>query len=107
MSVSSPFQPKKGANQKVTAAVGAAFITIGPGNKSLRIINAGAVLGYFRTYKNSDGAEVATAADTPIAVSGAAGSVLVIEKPGDHDSVSYLADSTTTVLHFQPGEGGT
>lgn len=32
------------------------------------------------------------------------GAVLVIEKPLDHDSVAYLADSTTTLMHFQPGE---
>lgn len=45
-----------------------------------------------------------TTAETPVAVSGGAGSVLVIEKPLDHDSIAYLADSTTTVMHFQPGE---
>ncbi len=106
MSVKSPFQPKRGANQKVTASTTAAAIPIGFGNKSLRVLNAGSVVGYFRTYNSVDGPEVATAADTPVAASGTAGSVIVIEKPQDHDSVSYLADSTTTVMHFQPGEGG-
>lgn len=106
MTVASAFQPKKGANQKVTANVGAAAITVGLGNKSLRVINAGANVTFFRTYRASDGAETCTAGDTPVAVSGAAGSVLVIEKPQDHDSVSYLAETGATVMHFQPGEGG-
>lgn len=106
MSVESPFQPMQGANKKVTATTTSANVTIGAGQKSLRIINAGAVLGYFRTYRASEGAQTATAADTPIAVSGAAGSVLVIEKPEMHDTIAHLSDATTTVLHFQPGEGG-
>lgn len=107
MTIASAFQPKKGANQKVTANTVAAAITIGVGNKSIRVINAGANVTYFRTYRAADGAETATNADTPVAVSGAAGSVLVIEKPQDHDSVSYLAETGATVMHFQPGEGGT
>lgn len=106
MSTESPFMPKKGANQKVTSSTTAAAITCGGGNKSLRIINAGAQVIYFRTYRASEGAETATSADTPVAVSGAAGSVLVIEKPQDHDTISYVADSATPIAHFQPGEGG-
>lgn len=106
MSVTSPFQPKKGGNNKVTATTTSASITVGAGQKSLRVINAGVIVGYFRTYKASDGAETASSADTPVAVSGAAGSVLIIEKPQDHDSIAYIADSVTTVMHFQVGEGG-
>lgn len=105
MSAESPFQPKKGGNQKVTATTTSASITIGAGQKSLRVCNAGAQVGYFRTYKTSDGAEAATVADTPVLPSSAASSTLVIEKPQDHDAVAYIADSSTTVLHFQPGEG--
>lgn len=106
MSVYSPFQPKKGGNQKVSATTSSAAITIGGGNKSLRIINAGTNVIYFRTYRAADGAEACTNADTPVAVSGAAGSVLVIEKPAIHDTVSYLAETGATAVHFTPGEGG-
>lgn len=106
MTVPSPFQPARGKNQKVTATTTSQNITIGADNKSLRVINAGAQVIYFRTYKNSDGAQTATNADTPVAVSGAAGSVLIIEKPQLHDTLAYLADSATAVCHFQPGEGG-
>jgi len=106
MTVQSAFQPTRGANQKVTATTTSQTIGIGKGNKSLRIINAGTVVGYFRTYQAGVDAAAATNADTPIAVSGAAGSVLVIEKPEAHDTVAYISDSATTVMHFQPGEGG-
>ena len=105
MSSESPFQPARGKNQKVTAGVASAIITCGAGNHALRVVNQGAVLGYFVTFKAADEpGKVCTTNETPVAVSGGAGSVLVIEKPLDHDSVAYLADSTTTILHFQPGE---
>lgn len=106
MSAESPFSPARGKNQKVTATTTSQLITIGAGNHSIRVINAGAVVGYFVTYKASDETRVCTVNETPIAVAGAAGSVIVIEKPLDHDTIAYLADTVTAVLHFQPGEGG-
>ena len=106
MSITSPFQPRKGANQKVTASTTSAVITIGAGSKSVRAMNAGGQVVYFRTFRAADGVEVATSADTPVATSGAAGSVLIIEKPQDHDSIAYVADSATPTINFQPGEGG-
>lgn len=110
MTVQSPFQPKRGANKKVTASTTSATTAIGAGQKSLRILNSGAVVGYFRTYDSTDAADAAiacTSGDCPVGPAGAASSTLTIEKPERHDSVAYLADSSTTVLHFQVGEGGT
>ena len=107
MTVQSPFQPKRGSNQKVTATTSNQVITIGQGSKSLRILNAGAVVTYFVTYKAADETRVCTVADTPVGPAGAASSTLTIEKPEHHDTVAYLADTTTSVMHFQPGEGGT
>lgn len=106
MSVQSAFQPKRGGNKKVTASTTSATVAFGAGEKSLRILNAGSVVGYFRTFAASEGAATCTNADTPVGPGTSASSVLVIEKPEWHDSVAYLADSTTTVMHFQPGEGG-
>jgi hypothetical protein len=106
MSANTPFKPKRGANNKVTATTTSQTITVGAGERSVRIINAGTIVGYFVCYKASDGARVATSADTPIAVAGAAGSVLVIEKSLDDDTIAFIADSTTTIMHFQVGEGG-
>lgn len=106
MTVASPFQPKRGGNFKQSATTTSQVITIGAGSKSLRVLNAGSVVGYFRTYRASDETPVCTNAEMPIGPAGAASSTVIIEKPQDHDSVCFLADSTTTVLHFQPGEGG-
>jgi hypothetical protein len=106
MSADTPFKPKRGANNKVTATTTSQTITVGAGERSVRVINAGNVVGYFVCYKASDGARVATNTETPIAVAGAAGSVLVIEKSLDDDTIAFIADSTTTIIHFQVGEGG-
>lgn len=109
MSVASPFQPLRGGNKKVTASTTSATVNVGKGAKSLRVLNAGSVVGYFRTFDSTDTADAAvacTTAETPVGPAGAASSTLVIEKPERHDGVAYLADSTTTVMHFQPGEGG-
>jgi hypothetical protein len=109
MTVESPFQPMRGANKKVTATTTSQVVAFGAGQKSLRVLNAGAVVVYFRTFNSTDTIEAAKActnAETPVGPAGAASSTLTIEKPQDHDSVSYLADSTTSVVHFQPGEGG-
>jgi hypothetical protein len=105
MTVYSAFQPKRGANQKVTATITSQTITIGAGNKTIRALNTGTVVAYFVTYKASDETRVATVADTPIGPSGAASSVTFIEKPQDHDTLAYIADSATAVVNFQPGEG--
>ena len=110
MSVSSPFQPSKGKNQRVTATTSSATAAFGKGQKSLRVLNASAVVIYFRTFDSTDTQEAAKActnAECPVGPAGAASSTLVIEKPENHDSVAYLADSGTgNVVHFQPGEGG-
>jgi len=105
MSAESPFQPKRGGNQKVTATTTSQTITIGAGNRSLRVLNSGTVVGYFVTYQAGVDTRACTNAETPVGPAGAASSTVVIEKPVDHDTVAYLADSTTTVMHFQPGEG--
>lgn len=108
MTVASAFQPSRGRNQKVTAGTTSASVVIGQGEKSLRVANASTVVVYFRTFNAArDGAVTATSADTPVLPASAASSTLVVEKPQDHDSVAYIADSGTgNTVHFQPGEGG-
>jgi hypothetical protein len=106
MTVASPFQPKRGGNSKQTATTTSQSITLGAGCKSLRVLNAGAVVGYFRTYQAGVEAPTCTNAEMPVGPAGAASSTVIIEKPQEHDTVCFLADSTTTVMHFQPGEGG-
>ena len=106
MTVASAFQPKRGGNSKQLATTTSQAVTIGAGCKSLRVLNAGTVVGYFRTYRAADETPACTNAETPVGPAGAASSTVIIEKPQEHDTVCFLADSTTTVLHFQPGEGG-
>lgn len=110
MTVASPFRPARGKNQKQTATTTSASYTIGMGEKSVRFLNAGTVVVYVRTGRigaSFDGATVvATSADTPVGPASSASSCLVIEKPAEHDTVAVLADSTTAVINFQPGEGG-
>lgn len=106
MTIASAFQPRKGANQKLTANITAAAATIGGGNRSLRFLNTGANVIFVRTYRAADGAETATNADTPIGPAGNPSAVLVIQKPQEHDTISYLAETGATVFHCTPGEGG-
>lgn len=106
MSTNTPFQPRKGGNQKVTASTTSAVITIGKGDTSIRALNAGAQVVYFRTYDSANGAETASTADTPIGPAGAASSVTIIYKPRNHDTLAYVADSANPVVNFQSGEGG-
>ena len=106
MSAGTPFKPKRGANNKVTATTSSQTITVGTGERSVRVINAGTIVGYFVCYKASNGAIAASNAHTPIAAASEAGSVLIIEKQLDDDTIAFIADSTTTIMHFQVGEGG-
>lgn len=107
MSATHSFSPARGKNQKVTASTTSAIITIGAGNRAIRAVNQGSQVGYFVTFKASDEpGKVCTAGETPLTISGDAGCVVVVEKPFDHDSIAYLADTSTTVMHFQPGEVG-
>lgn len=107
MSTYTPFQPRRGGNRRVTNAdTTSRAVSIGAGEKSLRVANASAVVIYFATYRAADGPYTASNADTPVLPASAASSTLVIEKPQDHDTVAYIADSgTSNVCHFQPGEG--
>lgn len=102
MTVYSPFQPKYGAKQSIAPAAGSAFITIGVGNKTLRVRNTGTTnVMQFRTGKASDGVVTATASDMPVYP----GEVVYIEKPQDHDTLASISAAGTTA-DVIPGEGG-
>lgn len=109
MSTHTPFQPKRGASKKVTATTTSSVVAFGAGQKSLRILNAGAVVAYFRTFDSSDSVDAAiacTSADTPVGPASSMSSCLVIEKPINHDSAAILGDGASSVMYLQPGEGG-
>lgn len=101
MTIRSPFKPHYGSTQTVTPAAGSATITIGRGDKSIRVRNTGANIGFFRTFLVSDGASAATAADMPVSPN----ETIIIEKAQDHDSLSHISATGTTFV-ITSGEGG-
>lgn len=101
MTIRSPFRPHYGTTQTVNGAAGSATITIGFGDKTLAVKNTGTAVGYFRTYRSTEGAQVATAADTPVFNGDP---VRYFEKPQDHDTVAYIGANSTLVI--QSGEAG-
>ena len=102
MSVISPFQPRYGSTQTASPTSTSSTITIGFGNKTLRIKNTGATNQMsFRTGKGSDGTVTAVAADMVLDP----GEVVYIEKPQDHDTLAFISASGTT-MRATAGEGG-
>lgn len=102
MTVRSPFKPHYGTNQVVTPNGTSATITIGKGDKTLRIRNTGATnVMFFRTGIAADGAVVATTADVPVSP----GETVYIEKPMDHDTLAGISAAGTT-CNVMSGEGG-
>lgn len=102
MTIRSPFKPHYGSNQVVSPAVASASITIGQGDKTIRVRNTGAAnVMYFRTGLAFDGAVTATTADVPVSP----GETVYIEKPQDHDTLATISALGTTA-DIMSGEGG-
>lgn len=97
MTVRAPFQPRYGAGQVVTPAVGSANITIGKGNKNLCLTNLGAAVCYVRV---GTGAQTATTTDYPVPPN----AQVVIGKDEENDSLAHIS-ATGTTLQVIPGEG--
>jgi hypothetical protein len=100
MTSNAPFTPGVGAgyNQSVSATTTAASVTLTAGSGSLRIANAGAGAIAYATGKGS-----------ATAVMGANCAVLsgesrIFSIPIDHDTVSVVSASTSTV-YLSRGEG--
>jgi len=101
MTALAPFKPHFGTNQVLTPAAASAAVAIGFGDKSVRVCNSGAAVGYFRTGVAAAGTVTATAADVPVLP----GESLVIEKPQDHDTLAHIS-ATGTTFQVMSGEGG-
>lgn len=101
MAIHSPFLPRYGSNQSVTAGAASSSITIGLGSKSLLLSNTGANICYVRVYNSGAGTQSATTADLPVP----AGTSRVIGKDQDHGSVAVISASGTT-MQVMEGEGG-
>lgn len=102
MSANSPFRPHFGSNQNISPAAASAAITIGSGDKTLRVRNTGATnVMYFRTGQASLGTVSATVSDMPVYPS----ETIYIRKPQDHDTVATISAAGTTAS-VMSGEGG-
>lgn len=101
MTIRSPFKPHYGTNQVITPGAASAAITIGKGDKTIRVRNTGANTGYFRTGLASDGTVTTSVADVPVA----SGETIYIEKPQDHDTLAHISAAGTT-FQVMSGEGG-
>ncbi len=94
----SPFKPHYGTNQVVSPAVASASITLDKNDTSVRIINSGAAIGYFRLGLSP---QTATAADCPVNI----GQTIVVEKSMLSDTLAHIS-ATGTTFQIMTGEGG-
>lgn len=97
MSVLQPFNPKYGSGQNVSPAAASAAITIGKGEKQVRLVNTGAAACQVRL---GVAGVVATAADFHLP----GGATEVITKEQDHDTLAHIS-ATGTTLNVMVGEG--
>lgn len=97
MSALQPFNPRYTSGQTVAPAALSAAITIGKGEKQVRLTNTGAAECYVRL---GVAGVVATAADYLVR----AGTEAVITKDQDHDTLAHIS-ATGTTLNVMVGEG--
>jgi hypothetical protein len=95
-----PFMASYGAGQTVSTSVTSGTVTIGAGNKCLRLQNLDSTNTIH--VRTSVGASTATTADVMLRP----GQVIVIQKNMDHDTVAHIATVGTPSLRIEPGEAG-
>lgn len=100
MTVRAPFKPHYGTNQVVAPAAGSAAINIDPTDKTVRVSNTGANIGYFRVYSSNE-APSATAADMPVAPN----ETVYVEKGEGQNRLAHISAAGTT-FQVMTGEGG-
>lgn len=97
MTILTTFMPAYTRGVSVSPAAASARTQTGVGSKTVCLSNTGLNICYVRC---GDSSVVATSADYPVMP----GSQVTIAKFTDHDYVSYISASGTT-LHIIPGEG--
>ena len=95
-----PFMARYGAGQTVSTSVTSGTVTIGAGNKCLRLQNLDSTNTIH--VRTSVDASTATTADVMLRP----GQVIVIQKDMDHDTLAHIAASGTPSLRIEPGEAG-
>lgn len=99
MAVHAPFNPRRGANQPVTAGAASASITLDKVAKSVRIVNVDAAnVAHIRI---GTGAQTASTLDMPVRPN----SEIIVTKGDGEDTLAYIS-AAGAALHVQTGEGG-
>jgi predicted Fe-Mo cluster-binding NifX family protein len=99
MAVNAPYNPRRGANQPVTAGAASASITLDASAKSVRIVNVDAAnVAHIRI---GTGAQTATTADMPVRPN----SEIIVTKGDGENTLAYIS-AAGAALHVQTGEGG-
>jgi hypothetical protein len=98
MTIRAPFKPHYGTNLTVTPAAASASSPINATDKSVRVTNSGATLGYFRI---GTGATTASATDVIVLPS----TSIIVEKGDGQDTIAYISAVGTT-FSIMTGEGG-
>lgn len=99
MAVNAPYNPRRGANQPVTAGAASASITIDKAAKSVRIVNVDAAnVAHIRI---GTGAQTASTLDMPVRPN----SEIIVTKGDGEDTLAYIS-AAGAALHVQTGEGG-
>ncbi len=106
MSVNQPFFPTYGAGLVLNATTSSQTATLRPGNKQIRVLNAGTDIAYIHVARLAN-TRAATSADfmVPGASAGAAVNAYIISIPEGADTITYIAAAGTPTLYVQPGEG--
>lgn len=100
MTVRSPFNPARGANQPLTLVANTSQgVTIDPIAKSYRVVNPLANTVHVRT---GFAAAAATTADTPVAPN----STAIFAKADGEGFLSLFSTAGAGLVHVQTGEGG-
>lgn len=99
MAVHAPFNPRRGANQPITAGAASASITLDASAKSVRIVNVDAAnVAHIRI---GTGAQTASTLDMPVRPN----SEIIVTKGEGENTLAYIS-AAGAALHVQTGEGG-
>jgi hypothetical protein len=99
MAVNAPYNPRRGANQPVTAGAASASISLDPVAKSVRIVNVD--LTNIAHIRIGTGTQTASTLDMPVRPN----SEIIVTKAEGEDTLAYIS-AAGAALHVQTGEGG-
>jgi hypothetical protein len=104
MTIAQPFSPRQGGNKNFSATTTSQIVTIGKGEKQVRVTCAAGGGNLHVYHYNSANTSAVRAADTSDYCV-MAGQTSTITKPDSHDTLAVVADAGTAAGKAIPGEG--